>query len=84
MYSLTNVTDQDFQLSAGEYVVTIDPMWHESASFDKQYKEIVVVINAPFEIEIQPIDNETGLEILEQQIKDVALNFWTPETKYSS
>lgn len=65
-------------------MVTIDPLWHETASYDKRYKEIVCAIIAPFDIEIEPIDDETGLVILEKQIKDVALNIWTPKTLYTS
>jgi hypothetical protein len=44
MFSLTN---EDLNLTAGEYVIMIDPIWNASAKADLEYKKIYIDIYAP-------------------------------------
>ncbi len=57
MFSLTN---EDLNLTAGEYVIMIDPIWNASAKTDLEYKKIYIDIYAPLQVELKPIDDRAG------------------------
>ena len=78
MFSLTN---NDLNLTPGEYVVMIDPIWNQTASNDRRYKEILIDIYSSVEIEITPIDDKSGLQYLEQMLKFIAKNVCPPSAK---
>ena len=42
-FSLMN---ENVELKAGKYIIMVDPLWNESANFDRCYKEIIVDIYA--------------------------------------
>lgn len=61
-------------MTPGEYIVMVDPIWNDSASQDKLYKKILVDVCCRNRIEIEPIDDNTGMKALELMLKNFAQN----------
>ena len=52
-------------LNSGEYVVLVDPIWHESAAFHPDYKKVLVDLYSPCPFaELQKMPQEDGLKVL--------------------
>ena len=61
MYSLMN---SNVDLPRGGYVFMIDPIWDASADFSEDYKEVLVDVFAPEIVDLEPIDDQTGIAYL--------------------
>jgi hypothetical protein len=61
-------------LTPGEYIVMVDPIWNASASSDKLHKNVLVDVYCQDRIEIEPIDDNTGMKALELILKNFAQN----------
>jgi len=70
MYSLMN---KDIVLQPDTYVFMIDPIWNETADFDPSYKEVLIDVYAPEVLDIVPVDDNSGLKVLERAMKHAAL-----------
>ena len=61
------------KLEAGTYIILIDPTWNESASFDPEYKKVMLDIYcSQKDIEMWNVTQSAGIEILKKTLKFVA------------
>ena len=47
----------------------IDPLWHDSAKFNRSYKEVLVDIYAPEAVSIDQVDDLAGFEFMAKALK---------------
>lgn len=73
--SLMNVNNgppsqaKNITLKPGNYIVMIDPLWHQSANYSASYKNIVMDIYGPEVGSIDELEDETGFEHLARALK---------------
>lgn len=79
MYSLLN---EQVDLEKGSYVFMIDPIWNESAEHNEDYKEVLVDVYAPENVDLEPVDDQMGMMFLASALKDAA-NKKAPEESRS-
>ena len=60
----------------------IDPIWNAVASTDKLYKKVLVDIHSKNLIEIEPVDDNTGMKALVLMLKNFAYNMKADARKY--
>ena len=61
---------EETQLAAGDYILMIDPIWNSKASQDKLYKDIHIDIYGTHVVDLEPVDDHTGMEALSCMFKD--------------
>ena len=71
---LLSLNNENVVMTPGEYIVMVDPIWNDSASQDKLHKKILVDVCCRDRIEIEPIDDNTGMKALELMLKNFAQN----------
>ena len=64
--------NEDVVLTAGDYVVMIDPIWNQCAEKERFYKLVNLDIYCPDQIDITPIDDRTGMRCLANMLKNFA------------
>ena len=71
-------------LHPGEYVVMVDPFWNSSAETNKPHKEILIDVYSTHKLEILPVNDYFGLDLLVKVIKHSVMNdkIVAPRTKY--
>jgi len=74
--------NKDVVLTPGEYIVMIDPIWNSVASTDKLYKDVLVGIYSKDLIEIEPVDDNTGMKALALMLKNFAYNMKADAREY--
>jgi hypothetical protein len=74
--------NKDVVLTPGEYILMIDPIWNAVASTDKLYKKVLVDIYSKNLIEIEPVDDNTGMKALVLMLKNFAYNMKADARKY--
>lgn len=52
----------------------IDPVWHPSAFFDDNYRDVLIDIYGPEKVHIQPLQFVIGLQHLAETLKDFSCN----------
>ena len=67
--------DINTKLEAGYYIVAVNPIWNESASFEEEYKDIVLDIYCPEATTIETIDAKVGYNTLSTAFKNLAESF---------
>ena len=55
-------------------MIMIDPVWNEEADNDNSYKEVLVDVYAPEQVELKQVDDFVGLKIFAAAAKNVAQN----------
>ena len=69
MFSLLN---QKIKLKPGKYVIMVDPVWNEEAENDEQYREVLIDVYAPENVELRSVSDEDGMQILAKALKNAA------------
>ena len=69
MYSLLN---DDVVLERGDYYFMVDPIWNESAELNEAYKDVLVDVYAPEIVDLELVEDATGIHFLEMALKDAA------------
>ena len=69
MFSLVN---DHFALSPGKYIIMIDPLWDETTFNDEAYRDVLVDIYCPQQVNLAQIDTKLGIKILVKSLKSFA------------
>ena len=56
--------DLDGTLEAGNYIIFVNTLWNESASFEEEYKDVVVGVYCTETVRIETVDAEAGFRTL--------------------
>lgn len=68
-------------LTPGEYMLMVDPIWNECARRDKAFQDVTIDIYCNDEVQIEPIDDRTGMETLVKAFKSIALQTCPKESR---
>ena len=60
-FSLLN---QNIILEPGKYIFMVDPLWNDSIENDEMYREVLVDIYGPETVDIDQVDDATGMRYL--------------------
>jgi hypothetical protein len=73
--------NENVTLNPGEYIVMIDPIWNECANKHAEFKNVHLDIYSTQQVEIEPIDDYTGITCLASMLKNYAKTLAPAESK---
>ena len=68
-------------MQPGKYVFMIDPIWNSTVHNDDIYKEVMVDIYAPDQVNLSQVEDDHGMQILARALKGAAMNLSPPEQR---
>ena len=80
---MTSLTNCEFSLEPGNYVVLVDPMWEECSSLDDGFRKILVQVFAHEKFALTRMDPDAGMQVLVEALKHCAQHL-SPEKERST